>query len=106
MKHALDLFSFSGRVTRRQYLVAGLLLAALKYPLDLLVSMLFGRPWSPVMYLSLRVSPLLSPETPRDYLLALRLVLALVIKINDDFCLTAQEAGEDEPGDAPDAARA
>lgn len=28
----------------------------------------------------------------RDYLIATRLVLALVIKINDDFCLAAQEA--------------
>lgn len=35
----------------------------------------------------------------RDYLIALRLVLALVIKINDDFWLAAQEAGEDELGD-------
>jgi hypothetical protein len=42
----------------------------------------------------------------RDYLIALRLVLALVIKINDDFCLAAQEAGEGGPGDAPGAARA
>jgi hypothetical protein len=42
----------------------------------------------------------------RDYLIALRLVLALVIKVNDDFCLAAQEAGEGAPGDAPGAARA
>jgi hypothetical protein len=42
----------------------------------------------------------------RDYLIALRLVLTLVIKINDDFCLAAQEAGEGGPGDARGAARA
>jgi len=36
----------------------------------------------------------------RDYLIALRLVLALVIKINDDFCLAAPEASEGEPGAA------
>jgi hypothetical protein len=36
----------------------------------------------------------------RDYLIALRLVLALVIKINDDFCLEAQEASGGEPGAA------
>ena len=42
----------------------------------------------------------------RDYLIALRLVLALVIKINDDFCLEAQEAGEGEPVDVQGAARA
>jgi hypothetical protein len=42
----------------------------------------------------------------RDYLIALRLVLALVIKINDDFWLAAQEAGDDEPGDVRSPARA
>lgn len=42
----------------------------------------------------------------RGYLIALRLVLALVIKINDDFCLAAQEAGEDKRGDVQGAARA
>lgn len=36
----------------------------------------------------------------RDYLIALRLVLALVIKINDDFCLEAQETSGGEPGAA------
>lgn len=34
----------------------------------------------------------------RDYLIALRLVLSLVIKINDDFCLAAQLESEGEPG--------
>lgn len=35
----------------------------------------------------------------RDYLIALRLILALIIKINDDFCLAAQEAIGRNPGD-------
>ncbi|MFC4613578.1 hypothetical protein ACFO3K_02530 [Cellulomonas algicola] len=34
----------------------------------------------------------------RDYLIALRLVLALVIKINDDFCLADQEAADGVQG--------
>ncbi|MCC2315612.1 hypothetical protein [Cellulomonas xiejunii] len=42
----------------------------------------------------------------RDYLIALRLILALVIKINDDFCLAEQEAIGGDPGDASGAGRA
>ena len=71
MKNALDIFSWEGKVTRKEYLVAGLALSAFKYPLDLLVSTLFRRPWNPLMYFSLRLTPILSHAAPRSYLLAL-----------------------------------
>jgi hypothetical protein len=37
MRHALDLFRWEGRITRRAYLLAGLLLFAIKYPIDHLI---------------------------------------------------------------------
>ena len=71
MRHALDLFSWDGRVSRRAYLLAGLLLFAFKYPIDLGVSMAFHREWNPLMYLSPRVSPLLQPGSAPEYWVAL-----------------------------------
>jgi uncharacterized membrane protein YhaH (DUF805 family) len=71
MKHALDLFSFDGRVTRKQYLIAGVALAALKYPLDLGVSRAFRQPWGPARYIWLRALPIVDPNASRAYLLAL-----------------------------------
>jgi uncharacterized membrane protein YhaH (DUF805 family) len=70
MRHALDLFSWEGRVSRKGYLLAGLLLFALKYPIDLLISMAFHQEWNPLMYLSPRVSPL-GHNIDRTYLIAL-----------------------------------
>jgi uncharacterized membrane protein YhaH (DUF805 family) len=58
MRHALDLFSWNGQVSRRAYVLAGLLLLILKYPLDLMISRAFGMPWNPLMYVAPRVSPL------------------------------------------------
>jgi uncharacterized membrane protein YhaH (DUF805 family) len=58
MRHALDLFSWEGRVSRRQYILSGLLLLAIKYPVDLLIAKLHQHPWNPLMYVSPRVSPL------------------------------------------------
>jgi uncharacterized membrane protein YhaH (DUF805 family) len=52
------LFS-SQSISRREYLLAGLLLFAIKYPLDALVASSFDQPWGPFSYLSPRVSPLL-----------------------------------------------
>lgn len=74
MRHALDLFSFDGRVSRKAYVAAGIALLAIKYPIDLLVSKAFDRPWNPLMYVSQRVSPLLDSVTPRTYLIALAAV--------------------------------
>ncbi len=71
MRNALDLFSWEGRVTRRAYLIAGLLLFAAKYPVDFLISKHFGHAWNPLMYLSPRVSPLFHPGDDRHYWLAL-----------------------------------
>ena len=71
MKHALDLWSFQGSVRRRAFLAAGLGLFAAKYPLDLLVSRAFHHAWSPLMYLSPRVSPLLRPGDDATYWLVL-----------------------------------
>ena len=59
MRHALDLFRFDGRVTRKQYVAAGASLFALKYPGDHLISHAFGHAWNPLMYVSPRVSPLM-----------------------------------------------
>jgi uncharacterized membrane protein YhaH (DUF805 family) len=71
MRHALDLFSWDGRVSRREYLLAGLLLFAVKYPVDLLISTLNHHPWTPLMYVSPRVSPLLHFGENRIYWLEL-----------------------------------
>ena len=71
MRHALDLFSWEGRVSRRAYLATGIVLFGIKYGIDVGISMLFDHAWNPLMYLSLRVSPLLADATPRPYLLAL-----------------------------------
>jgi hypothetical protein len=71
MKNALDLWSWDGTVSRRAYLAAGLALTAFKYPIDYAVSALFGRPWHPLMYFSLRVSPILDSSAPHKYLLVL-----------------------------------
>jgi hypothetical protein len=58
-------------VSRRAYLLSGLLLFAFKYPLDLLVSIGFRHEWNPLMYLSPRVSPLLQPGIAPGYWVAL-----------------------------------
>ncbi len=71
MKHTFDLWSFQGRVTRRQYVLAGVALLAIKYGLDSAVAAAFGRGWSPLMYVSPRVSPLLQPEAAPAFWLAL-----------------------------------
>jgi uncharacterized membrane protein YhaH (DUF805 family) len=48
-----NLFRLSGEVSRRRYLVTGLLLFAVKYTLDyLLTAIVFGRPWRSFPYLS------------------------------------------------------
>src|SRR5438132_249702 len=62
MRHALDLFSWDGKVTRRQYLAAGSALFIVKYLIDAGVSWAFDQPWNPLMYLSPRVSPLFHPK--------------------------------------------
>ncbi len=72
MKHALDLFSFEGRVGRGRYVLAGAILFAIKYVLDTLVSHAFGQEWSVFMYVSPRVGPTLHPDAaPRGWLLTL-----------------------------------
>lgn len=48
-----DLFRLSGEVSRRRYLVTGLLLFAIKYALDYALTVIvFGRPWRAFPYLS------------------------------------------------------
>jgi hypothetical protein len=42
-----------------------------KYGVDLAIARGFKQDWNPFMYLSPRVSPLLSPETPRAFVIAL-----------------------------------
>jgi hypothetical protein len=71
MKSWFDLWSWEGKVTRRQYLFAGLALTGFKYPLDSLVSALFDRRWSPLSYFTLRVSPLFSNDVPHEYWIVL-----------------------------------
>jgi uncharacterized membrane protein YhaH (DUF805 family) len=74
VKHALDLFSWEGRVGRKAYFVTGVVLFAIKYAIDLGVSLLFGRHWNPLMYVSLRVSPFTNDASNAGYLVALALV--------------------------------
>ena len=71
MKPALQFWSWEGVVSRQAYLVAGLVLFAVKYPLDWLVSRAFDRPWNLLMYLSPRVSPLLKLAEHPAYWMAL-----------------------------------
>lgn len=72
MARPFDLFSYRGRVTRLHYVVAGVLLFAIKYGMDLAVSTRFQQPWNPLMYVSLRLSPLSRmAELPRNYVTAL-----------------------------------
>jgi uncharacterized membrane protein YhaH (DUF805 family) len=71
MKHPLDVFSWDGKVTRRQYLAAGSVLFAIKYVVDASVSWGFHQEWSPLMYLSPRVSPLFRIREEPAYWLAL-----------------------------------
>ena len=68
MKHALDLFRFDGRVTRRQYVAAGLVLFAIKYATDHLCRTQFHHAWNPLMYVSPRLSPLLQFPGGREVL--------------------------------------
>lgn len=76
MKHALDLFSWSGRVSRRAYVLAGVCLFAVKYLVDLAVAHAFRQDWNPLMYLSPRVSPLFRfGEQPRYWLALLAVAL-------------------------------
>lgn len=74
MRHALDLFRFEGRVTRRQYVAAGVVLFAIKYAIDHLVSFAFGHPWNPLMYISPRLSPLYHFAADARYWVTLTLV--------------------------------
>jgi hypothetical protein len=60
-------------VRRREIVVIGTVLLIVKYGLDLAVSQLFKRELNALMYLSPRVSPLLTAHDPR-YLGALDLV--------------------------------
>ncbi|HJZ84738.1 MAG TPA: DUF805 domain-containing protein [Polyangia bacterium] len=71
MRHALDLFSLQGRVTRRHYIAAGIVLFTIKYWLDFAVAHAFGRPWSLLYYLSPRISPLLVDRPSDPYWLTL-----------------------------------
>lgn len=79
MRHALDLWSFEGRVTRREFLVAGAALFAVKYVLDAAVARAFGEPWNPLMYFSPAVSPLLrAGEFPAFWLALLAVALPFI----------------------------
>lgn len=71
MRHPLDLFSWQGRVSRGEYVLAGTVLFAIKYAIDSGVAALFGRPWNPLMYVSPRVSPLLQPGADATFWVAL-----------------------------------
>jgi hypothetical protein len=69
MARPLDLFSYEGRVTRLHYVLAGLVLFAIKYGIDLAISMRWHQPWNPLMYVSLRLSPLSRmSQLPSGYL--------------------------------------
>src|SRR5437773_209461 len=57
MRHALDLWSLRGGVSRIQYFLAGLTLFVVKCGLDMGISHRFGRPWSSLVYLSPRSAP-------------------------------------------------
>jgi uncharacterized membrane protein YhaH (DUF805 family) len=61
----LGLWSFQGRVGRAEYVAAGVALFAVKYSIDFLVATKFNQAWSPLVYLSPRVSPLTTVD-PRE----------------------------------------
>ena len=59
---ARQMWSWQGAVSRRTFVIAGAVLFALKYLVDSGIAAVFRESWSPLMYLSPRVSPLLHPE--------------------------------------------
>jgi uncharacterized membrane protein YhaH (DUF805 family) len=76
MRRLLRLWSFEGRIGRAEYVATGAALFAVKYSIDLLIAARFGRAWSPLMYLSPRVSPLTTAD-PREAFWLWLLVAAL-----------------------------
>lgn len=79
MKHMLDLFSWQGRVTRREYLAAGVILFGIKYAIDSAVAYGFGQQWNIFDYVSPRVSPLLHPaENPGFWVALLAVALPFI----------------------------
>src|SRR5438046_8509426 len=76
MTRLAQLWAFEGHLPRSRYVAAGIGLFLVKYGVDLLVATKFQQPWSPLMYLSPRVSPLLTADPTGAYWLIL-LVVAL-----------------------------
>lgn len=76
MARPIELWSFRGTVSRTGYVVAGVVLLAIKYGLDLAVSMRFGRDWSPLMYLSPKLHPMWSGAVPKAGYIGALLVVA------------------------------
>ena len=73
------LFSFSGVIARGPYFLLGVLLFAIKYPLDHLVATYFDYPWSPFSYFMIGRGPLLHPaRTPYLWLSLLAVAVPFV----------------------------
>jgi uncharacterized membrane protein YhaH (DUF805 family) len=60
LKGPFDLFRLDGRIRRGELLVLGAILGLVKYGIDVAIAQAFGEPWNPLMYLSPRVSPLVT----------------------------------------------
>lgn len=66
-----DPWSWQGAIGRGRFVLLGALLFAVKYGIDSAIAAGFGTAWSPLMYLSPRVSPLLQPGEAPTFWLAL-----------------------------------
>ena len=73
MKSIFGLWSWQGVVSRGMFVLAGVALFCVKFPLDYLISRSFGQPWGILSYLSPRVSPLLHMKDNPQYWMTLML---------------------------------
>jgi uncharacterized membrane protein YhaH (DUF805 family) len=62
---------FEGRMRRSRYFAAGIVLVTAKFWLDFAIAWAFGHSWSPLVYVSPRLSPFVEAGTPIAFPLAL-----------------------------------
>ena len=86
MKSIFGLWSWQGVVSRAVFVLAGVALFAVKFPLDYLISRSFGQPWGLLSYLSPRVSPLLRFGDQPEYWMTLMLAALPFIAAGMALC--------------------
>jgi uncharacterized membrane protein YhaH (DUF805 family) len=82
----LGRLAFEGRIGRRAFVAAGGALLGLKLLVDAAISAGFGEPWTPLIYLSPRVSPLLHPREAPVYWLVLAVAALPFIVLGLRLC--------------------